>query len=86
MGFVLMMLKWFPHILAVVRVLEEIIPIPDSGKQKLKLIIDVITALMKLKPDATPQDAVEMMVDKAVKTLNDTGAFTHAAPVAGGKK
>lgn len=85
MSFVLMMLKWFPHILAVVKVLEEIIPIPDSGKAKLKLVIDVITALMRLKPDATPQDAVEMMVEKSVKTLNDTGAFAHTAPVAGKK-
>lgn len=66
-------LKMIPVIIKAVRAIEEEIPLPKKGKEKLDFVLDVVekandTAL-NLKPIA------EVIVNAAVKLYKATGIF-----------
>lgn len=79
-------LKLFPTILAAVRALEEAVPIPVAGKQKLSLLL----ALVKTAYDSeeairkeVPWDKLAKIISDAVKTVVETfntlGLFRHGS-------
>lgn len=79
-------LKLFPAILAAVRALEEAIPIPAAGRQKLNLLL----AMVKTAYDGeeairkeVPWDKIARIISDAVKTVVETfntlGLFRHSA-------
>ncbi len=78
----LTILKLFPLILHAVQAVESSIQIPQSGKQKLDLVMSVIQVAYEAIPDLSKQmkigdllSIVIAMVGKIVTILNATGVF-----------
>ncbi len=78
----LAILQLFPFILAAVRAVEEAIPIPQTGKQKLDLVLDAVKAAYDGASDLQKQFSwdklsgiVVTIVGKIVGVLNALGVF-----------
>ena len=77
-------LQLFPLILSSVKVLEEAIPLPSSGKQKLDLLLSVVQAaynaeqsIQKEIPWSQIESIVKSAVSSVVNALNTLGLFKH---------
>jgi hypothetical protein len=82
----LLILQLFPVMLAGVRALEETIPLPQSGKQKLDLVLDVVKTAYESSAELQKEFAwdklagvVVTIVGKIVGTLNALGVFKKSA-------
>ena len=79
-------LKLFPNILAAVGALEEAVPIPATGKQKLSLLLAVVKTAYDSEEairKEVPWDKLARIINDAVKTVvetfNSLGLFRHGA-------
>lgn len=78
----LYVLQLFPAILAAVRSLEDAVPMPQQGKAKLDLVLDVARAAYDASVDLQREFAwdklagiVVAVVGKVVGALNALGVF-----------
>jgi len=76
-----------PSILAAVQAVEAAIPVPNSGKHKLDLIMgaaatawEIAQAEQQLSKNST-LNSVQAMVNLAVAGLNAAGVFKTSKPV-----
>ncbi|MCC6363133.1 MAG: hypothetical protein IT165_06380 [Bryobacterales bacterium] len=86
MNTLLIILRIFPLVLAAVKAVEEAIPLPGQGKQKLDLVLDVIksaydasTELMKQFSWEKLVTLVVPMIEKIVALHNSLGLFQKSA-------
>lgn len=75
-----------PSIIGAVQTVETAIPLPQSGQQKMNLILNAAgTAweMSQIEQQLSKSDtlsAVQALTNLTVSTLNATGVFTHATP------
>lgn len=67
-------LELLPKILAAVKMLEEFLPLPKTGKAKLDLILGIASDIGGEAKDLIP--IVTNIIDKVVGMANKTGAFS----------
>lgn len=86
MNTLLIILRIFPLVLAAVKAVEEAIPLPGQGRQKLDLVLDVIksaydasTELMKQFSWEKLVAVVVPMIEKIVALHNALGLFQKSA-------
>ena len=65
----LMILKIFPLVLSAVKVVEEAIPLPGQGKQKLDLVLDVIKSGFDASADLAKQFSWEKLLTVIVPMI-----------------
>lgn len=80
-------LQLLPTILAAVKSLEEAIPLPMSGKQKLDLLIATVQTayaaeqtIQKEVPWTQVESVVKSVAGVVVNALNVMGLFRHSTP------
>ena len=69
----LMIIKLIPAIIAVIKTVEEMFPLPGAGKDKLKLVHDMLTAVHGNLEDIWPK--IESIVAAVVAFANRVGVF-----------
>ena len=79
-------MKLLPLVLSAVKAIEEAIPLPNQGKKKLDLVLDVIQSAYDQSPDLTkslswPQlvSILTQMIGKIVGVHNELGLFDKPA-------
>lgn len=79
-------LQLFPIILGAVKALEEALPLPSIGKQKLDLLLSIVEAaynaeqsIQKEIPWTQIESVVKNAVSLIVTALNGMGLFKHPA-------
>lgn len=90
MNALLLILKLLPVILPALKAVEEAIPLPGEGKQKLDLILGVIKSCFDASPDLASGGVtwekllalIVPMIAQIVSLNNSLGLFTHSAPPA----
>jgi hypothetical protein len=87
MSTLLLILQIFPLVLSAVKAVEEAIPLPGQGKQKLDLVLDVIKSAYDASTELTSafswQKLVSLvvpMIDKIVALNNALGLFKKSTP------
>jgi hypothetical protein len=78
MNAVLIILKLFPLVLAAVKAVEEAIPLPGQGKQKLDLVLDVIKSAYDAGSDLSASFSWEKLVALVVPMINQIVALHNA--------
>lgn len=85
----LIILKIFPLLLAIVKALEEAIPLPGQGKKKLDLVLDVLKSVYEAMPELASDFSWEKlvlivvpMIERIVAIYNNLGLFQKSAPKA----
>lgn len=73
MSKLLMALRLIPVVLKAVRSIEEEIPLPKKGKEKLDFVLDVVEKANDTALNVRP--IVEPIVNAAVKLFKVTGIF-----------
>jgi hypothetical protein len=69
----LWIIKLIPAIIAVIKTVEEMFPLPGAGKDKLKLVHDMLVAVHGNLDDIWPK--IEAIVAAVVAFANKVGVF-----------
>ncbi len=87
MNTLILVLKILPGILAAVKAVEEAIPLPGHGLEKLDLVLDVIKSVYDGSAELQKQFSVQEligvvvpMIDKIVALYNALGLFQKSSP------
>mgnify|MGYP001613572772 CR=1 FL=1 len=82
MRFFLMFLQLAPHIIDLVKKVEELIPEPGKGKEKLDLVLTTVNTAVAGSTEVAAavaghdlEGSVKALVATTVATANATGAF-----------
>lgn len=87
MNTLLIVLKIFPLLLSAVKAIEEAIPLPGQGKQKLDLVLDILKSAYDVSADLSSSFSwqklvalVVPMIEKIVALHNVLGLFQKSTP------
>jgi hypothetical protein len=69
MNALLIILKIFPLVLAVVQAVEQAIPLPGQGNKKLELVLDVLKSAYDGSADLAKQFSFEQLVAVVVPMI-----------------
>ncbi|MDP9053383.1 MAG: hypothetical protein M3N93_03650 [Acidobacteriota bacterium] len=84
----LLVFNALPTIIQSVQAVENAIPLPQSGQQKLNLILGAAGTAWELGqmvqhlPKSNTVTAIHNITNLTVESLNAAGVFRHAAPAA----
>ncbi|MBI4905130.1 MAG: hypothetical protein HY820_15960 [Acidobacteria bacterium] len=71
-------LKLLPLVLAAVKAVEEAIPLPGQGKQKLDLVLDVIKSAYDASTSLSKEFSLEKLITLVVPMINQIVALHNA--------
>lgn len=71
-------LKLLPLVLAAVKAVEEAIPLPGQGKQKLDLVLDVIKSAYDASTSLSKEFSIEKLIALVVPMINQIVALHNA--------
>jgi len=78
MNLLLTALKLLPLVLAAVKAVEEAIPLPGQGKQKLDLVLDVIKSAYDASTSLSKEFSIEKLITLVVPMINQIVALHNA--------
>lgn len=78
MNMLLTALKLLPLVLAAVKAVEEAIPLPGQGKQKLDLVLDVIKSAYEASTSLSKEFSIEKLIILVVPMINQIVALHNA--------
>ena len=78
MNTLLIVLRIFPLILGAVKAVEEAIPLPGQGKQKLDLVLDVIKSAYDASTDLASSFSWQKLVALVVPMISQIVALHNA--------
>ncbi|MBI4910964.1 MAG: hypothetical protein HY820_45560 [Acidobacteria bacterium] len=71
-------LKLLPLVLAAVKAVEDAIPLPGQGKQKLDLVLDVIKSAYEASTSLSKEFSLEKLITLVVPMINQIVALHNA--------
>ncbi|MBZ5618940.1 MAG: hypothetical protein LAQ69_09485 [Acidobacteriia bacterium] len=78
MNILLIILKLFPLLLSAIKAVEEAIPLPGQGKQKLDLVLGVIKSAYDAGTDLSASFSWEKLLTVVVPMINQIVALHNA--------